>query len=72
MIRGHGSLLKKAHTSGLLGGGTNNAKLTGEAELHVNFHGMPRGTTAHAKIKQGFKQVALNRGRPMAMASQDS
>jgi hypothetical protein len=37
------------------------------------FNGMPRGTkTAHKGDEGLFKEVKLNRGRPMAPASQDA
>ncbi|GEC52660.1 hypothetical protein ABIF38_005684 [Bradyrhizobium japonicum] len=59
IIRNH---LKSSHGSGLLG----------HASLSVDFHNMPRGTRTSAKVSGMFKEAKLNRGRPMAMASQDS
>lgn len=44
----------------------------GHASVSVDFHNMPRGTRTSAKASGRFKEVKLNRGRPMAMASQDS
>jgi hypothetical protein len=38
----------------------------------VGAVGFPRGTKTKSSASGTFKQVSLNRGRPMAMASQDS
>ncbi|MGY3483995.1 hypothetical protein ACVW1C_001878 [Bradyrhizobium sp. USDA 4011] len=43
----------------------------GHASVSVDFHNMPRGTRTSAKVSGMFKEAKLNRGRPMAMASQD-
>jgi hypothetical protein len=46
--------------------------LNGSASLTIDLNGFPRGTrtaTAHEGL---FKQVTLNRGRPMSSASEVS
>jgi hypothetical protein len=44
--------------------------LNGSASLTIDLNGFPRGIKTAAKADGLFKQVALNRGRPMAQASQ--
>jgi hypothetical protein len=45
----------------------------GQQKLSIDFNGMPRGTkTAHKGDDGLFKEVKLNRGRSMALASQDA
>jgi hypothetical protein len=46
--------------------------LSGSATVDINLSGFPRGTRAVAQAEGLFREVKLNRGRPMATASQDS
>jgi hypothetical protein len=68
MVHKRGSLLKNAKSSGLLGP----VDVRGDASLTVDLNGFPRSTKTTATANGMFKQVTLNRGRPMAMASEDS
>jgi hypothetical protein len=43
---------------------------TGSASLTINLGGFPRRTRTASKADGLFKQVTLNRGRPMASASE--
>jgi hypothetical protein len=40
--------------------------------LTIDLNGFPRGTKTALKTEGLFKQVTLNRGRPMATASETS
>jgi hypothetical protein len=64
-----GSLLKSGKQSGLFGGGDN--KVTGDASVRIDLNGFPKGTRTRASTSGIFKEVRLNRGRPMGMASQE-
>ncbi|MDN4982375.1 hypothetical protein QY049_03945 [Bradyrhizobium sp. WYCCWR 13022] len=55
--------------SGMSGGPV---KVQGDASLRVDLNGFPKGTRFASSASGMFKAVKLNRGRPMAMASQDS
>jgi hypothetical protein len=44
--------------------------LNGSASLTIDLNGFPRGTRTASKAERLFKQVTLNRGRPMAPASE--
>jgi tail lysozyme len=65
----HGSLGKHAaRAAGLVGpAGT----ITGEASLRIDLNGFPKGTRTASSASGLFKEVSLNRGRAMAMASED-
>jgi hypothetical protein len=65
-----GSLLKNGKASGLLGPGS--TKVTGDASLRIDLNGFPKGTRTASSASGMFKEVQLNRGRAMPMASQDS
>jgi hypothetical protein len=62
-----GKLLENGRRSE--GGG---GMLGGRAALDVNFNNMPGGTRTAMRHNDLFKEVKLNRGRPMAPASQDA
>jgi hypothetical protein len=57
---------------GLGGGGGNVHKVTGDASLNINLNGFPKGTRTASTYSGLFKEVKLNRGTPMASASQDA
>jgi hypothetical protein len=65
-----GSLLRLGRSSGLIG--PSQHTVTGDASVKIDLHGFPRGTRAAASASGLFKEVRLNRGRAMPMASQDS
>jgi len=69
-IRKKGSLLKNAKTSGLFGPAEH--KVTGDASLRIALDGFPKGTRTKASADGLFKEVTVNRGRSMGLASQDS
>jgi hypothetical protein len=46
--------------------------LKGSASVKIDLNGFSRGTKATAQADRLFKEVKLNRGRPMAPASQDA
>jgi hypothetical protein len=56
----------------LLKQGMKAVDLNGSATVDINLSGFPRGTKATASSEGLFKSVKLNRGRPMASASQDA
>ncbi|HEY2210276.1 MAG TPA: hypothetical protein VGH62_01410 [Bradyrhizobium sp.] len=60
-------LLKLGAQAGLLGGGQT---VTGDASLSIDLNGFPRGTRTTMNYSGLFKEVRLNRGRPMAVASE--
>jgi hypothetical protein len=62
-------LLKLGAQSGLLGGGQT---VTGDASLSIDLNGFPRGTKTATNYSGMFKEVRLNRGRPMAVASEEA
>ncbi len=63
------NLLSHAQRAGLMG---QPDSLTGNASLDINLNGFPRGTRTATEISGMFKQVRLNRGKPMALASEES
>jgi hypothetical protein len=46
--------------------------LDGSASLTIDLNGFPRGTRTASGADGLFKQVMLNRGRPMAPANETS
>jgi hypothetical protein len=67
----HGAHLAD-HIRHHINAGGNAVKVQGDASVNVNFKNMPKGTHVSSSANGMFKTVKLNRGRPMAMASQDS
>jgi len=61
-------LLTHAKRSGLVGGGTQ--KVEGSAGVTVDFKNMPRGVLTRATVDGLFKQVSLNRGTVMPLATE--
>jgi hypothetical protein len=61
-------LLDNAKRSGL--GGPNGGGLNGTASLTIDLNGFPRGTRTATSHEGLFKEVTLNRGRPMSSASE--
>jgi Phage tail lysozyme len=70
-IRNRG-LLKAAKQSGLYDSSSGRPGHMGHASVSVDFTGMPKGVRTKASADGLFKQVTLNRGRAMPLASQDS
>jgi hypothetical protein len=66
----HHNLLKMGRQSGLYGGSAGGH--LGHLTASVDFTGMPRGVRAKATASGLFKEVQLNRGRAMPLASQDA
>ena len=63
-------LLENGKRSGLMGG---ERSMRGtDHRLSIDFSGMPKGVRTAFKEGGLFKEVTLNRGRPMLMASEDS
>ena len=60
-------LLKQGKQSGLMGGGAQ--KVEGDARLSIDLNGFPRGTKTSTEFGGMFKEVALDRGRSMPLAS---
>jgi hypothetical protein len=69
--RARPDLLGAGQRSGMLGAPLNH-KVTGSANISVDFKNMPRGVVPGAKADGMFKQVKLNRGKAMVVASQQS
>jgi uncharacterized protein (TIGR02594 family) len=65
----HRDLLQHAQRAGLIGG---SQKVVGDASLKIDLNGFPKG--ARTKMAYGgmFKDVKLNRGSPMALASEEA
>jgi hypothetical protein len=59
------SLLDDAKGAGVFG------KIEGSANLTVDFQNMPRGVKHRTSAEGLFKEVRVNRGSPMALASED-
>jgi uncharacterized protein (TIGR02594 family) len=66
----HGDLLPRARAAGMLPEQTH--KVAGNASVSVDFKNMPRGVQTSAKAEGVFKEVKLNRGRTMPLASQEA
>lgn len=62
-------LLTLGQRAGLVGGGT---AMEGSASLKIDLNGFPRGTRTQSDHSGLFKEVRLNRGRPMASASEEA
>ncbi|MGP0086128.1 MAG: hypothetical protein ACLP0B_21280 [Steroidobacteraceae bacterium] len=70
IVGGDRDLLQQGRRSGLFGGMRH--EVTGSAGVVVDFRGMPRGVRIAGSIDGGlFKQIKLNRGVAMPLASQD-
>jgi hypothetical protein len=65
-----GGLLKRGMKTGLLGPAA--VKVNGDASVKIDLNGFPRGTRATASSDGIFKEVTLNRGRSMGLASEDA
>lgn len=63
-------LLRKALRSGVTGDGISTLK--GGASLKIELEGFPKGTKTQTQFDGLFKEVQLNRGKSMTMASQDA
>ncbi|MGY3278124.1 phage tail tip lysozyme [Bradyrhizobium sp. S3.7.6] len=64
-----GSLLPNGQKSGMFGNGM---KVTGDASVKIALEGFPRGTRTQVNSSGIFKDVSLNRGRSMGLASEDA
>jgi hypothetical protein len=67
---GRGRLVRHAHEAGVMGGGKRGDE--GHAHLRIDLNGFPHKTRTRLAHGGAFKQVSLNRGRPMTVASQDA
>jgi hypothetical protein len=47
-------------------------KFTGDAKIHVDFRGMPRGVKTKTSMSGMFSSICVARGRAMPLANQDS
>jgi hypothetical protein len=64
------NLLHHARQAGLVGQPLQH-KVTGDANITVDFRGMPKGVVPGAKASGMFKQVRMNRGHAAAPASME-
>jgi hypothetical protein len=67
--RWHGDLLQQGKRSGLFGAPA--GKLEGSASLDIRFAGLPRASRVATAFDGLFKQVRLDRGKVMPLASGD-
>jgi hypothetical protein len=63
-------LLRKALRSGVTGSGIN--RVQGDASLRIQLDGFPRGTKTSTEFNGLFKEVSLNRGKAMPVASEEA
>ena len=61
-------LLNRAQDAGIVGG---SGSISGNASVRIDLNGFPRGTRTQASAAGIFKEVALNRGKAMPLASQE-
>ena len=70
IVGGDRDLLQQGRRSGLFGA-PGGGEFKGNAGVTVDFRGMPRGVRVAGSIDGMFKQIKLNRGVAMPLASQD-
>ncbi len=70
IVGGDRDLLQQGRRSGLFGA-PGGGEFKGNAGVTVDFRGMPRGVRIAGSIDGMFKQIKLNRGVAMPLASQD-
>lgn len=61
-------MMDAARGSGVIGGG---GKVEGNASVKIDLNGFPRGTKVQTEASGIFKELELNRGRPMAVPDGD-